>query len=476
MVSFAELFNLASASASAEEPKRNTREALADNPRDFNNTAMETFSLNSTVLTEKEIMGIPAVSAGIKTITNSIAQLPIELHRKSDDKNGKVIVEDDYRLDLINSKPNESMTGYDFKSKIVRDVILYGASKSYIEFADETSLNVKAIYPLDMEKMTITVKTNDGYSFRGIDYLDSIAGRRTFYDEMLLSVLKDTNNGITGKGLINEHYEILQLAIAQSSYETNLIGNGATPTSVLETDQKMTSDVIQTVRNSWASLYSGVKNAGKTVILEQGLHYKPISYGPDDLQLTEGKKSVISDIARILNMPESMINAAANKYDSNEQNNIWFMQTTLSPLMAAMENAINNALLTEVERLNGYRFSFNTENMTKITTEAKTDIAIKKFNAGIIDNVAAAKITGDYVENDQVPYFKVTTGAGMYTPSNGNIANPNTGVVMNFQTGEVISNGIQVQAPSLGKPTTQTISDTATADKNTTDKETPNGN
>jgi len=450
MASFSDLFNWFQ-SPDDNKPK-NGRDALVNQSMPVTNTAVETFAPNPTTLTEKQIMGIPAVSAGVDMISDSIAKLPIELYQKTDNVNGREQVTDDYRLDLINKRPNNSMTGYDLKRKVAKDVVLYGSSKSYIEYVDENSNTINAIYPLDMSKLTIEVKTINGYSFSGLNYLDSNAGRSVFYDELLLSVLKDTNNGITGKGLINSHYDILQLAIAQSEYEKNLMNNGATPTSVLETAAKVSNDVMTRVRNSWRSLYSGPKNAGKTVILEQGLSYKPISYGPDKLQLTEGKKSVISDIARILNIPESMINAAANKYDSTEQNNLWFLQSTLMPLLVSFQDAMNNSLLTEDEKLQGYEFQFNTTDISQITTEQKSDLIIKQFGAGVIDNVKAAVSLGFKVEKDEVPYYKVTTGTAMYTPSNGQLANPNTGTIMNVQDGSIIVDGRNIKGQDNEQP------------------------
>ena len=441
MASWSDLFNW-KIDKEETQPKNSKDARITD---DTTSTAIETFAMTSVDLTEDDILGIPAVSAGIDTIAGSIAQLPIDLY-KLDENGERVKITDDYRLGLLNSRPNSILSGYALKRKIVKDIILYGSSKSYIEYEDSESNIIQGIYPLDMSKVTVQVKTSNGYQFFGVIYLDTNAGRQVFYDDLLLSIMKDTDNGITGKGLINEHGGILRLAKGQNDYENNLLQNGATPTSVLETDQKVTNDVITRIRNSWKALYSGVKNAGKTVILEQGLHYKPISYGPDDLQLTDGKKSVISDIARILNIPESMINSSANKYDSTEQNNLWFLQTTLSPLMVAFENSLNNSLLTDEEKEEHYFFEFDSEGMNKVTTETKTDVTIKKLNAGIISVPKAAKILGESVDPSEQNYYRLTTGVAMYNPETGNIANPNTGVIMNINTGKIVKDGIEVSS------------------------------
>ena len=57
-----------------------------------------------------------------------------------------------------------------------------------------------------------------------------------------------------------------------------------------------------------------------------------------------------SEIARLFNVPESMINSNLNKYNSNAAENLHFLQYTLSPIISAFESALDKSLLLESEK------------------------------------------------------------------------------------------------------------------------------
>lgn len=421
--------------------KKDQKDALVDR-QSFGQTTLESFFGGDAKLTEDQILGIPAVNAAVETITGSISQLPVELYKPNEEFDSFEPIYQDNRLNLLNKQTNESLNAYNFKKKIVRDVLLYGSSKSYIKYDSEDSNNIVGIYPLNMNKVTIEVRTDDGFSYYGTDILQSAAGTKIFYDDLMLSILKDSDNGITGRGVIEGNEDTLKLAIQQSAYEQNLLNNGATPMSVLETDSKMNDNQLSKMNKTWKRLFNGVNNAGKTAILEEGLHFKSISLNPDNMQLSQGRKSVISDISRMFNIPESMINSAANKYDSNEQNNLWFLQTTLNPIIVSIEAALNKTLLTSEEQELGYKFVFNTDPLTKITKTENTDIVIKKWNAGLISSHDAIKALGDKIGKNVVDYKKQTTGEAMYIPDENKIVVPNTGIIMDIKTGKIIGDGL----------------------------------
>lgn len=400
-------------------------------------TTLDGLFFKNGALTEEEILEIPAVQTSLDLITSSIAQLPIKLYRRN--KLGDYEeVNDDYRTELLNNEANENITGYDFKKKIAKDVLLYGTSKTVVERENKTSNVISGLYPLDTKDLMIEVFIQDGYKRYGKVHLMSKGGNYTFNDEDLMSVLKSTDNGITGVGIIEQNAKLLKLALAQNEFQTKLLQNGAMPTSVIETDNKLDNTQINRFASAWKQLYSGASNAGKTIILEQGLHFKQASIDPDKLQLTDSTKAVISDIARMFNIPESMINSSANKYNSNEQNNLYFLQYTLSSIMVAIESSITKDLLLESEKQDDLEFRFDPSALLRTTIKEQTDVAVAKFKNGIITNLAAKRAVGEIVTPDEQEYKLGTTGQFLLSDKNHTIINPNTGSVMDSLTGEIL--------------------------------------
>lgn len=404
-------------------------------------------------ITEDEILEIPAVQSSLELITSSIAQLPIKLYKRNSMGDYEEVT-DDYRSELLNKEANENITGYDFKKKITKDILLYGTSKTVIEKESKTSNMIRALYPLDTKDLMIQIYLQNGYKRFAKTILMSKAGTYEWADEELLSVLKSTDNGITGDGILNENYKLLKLATSQNEYQTKLMENGAMPTSVLEADSKMNDEQVMRLKRAWEELYNGAKNAGKTIILESGLKYKQASIDPDKLQLTEGKKDVISDIARAFNIPESMINSSANKYNSNEQNNLYFLQYTLSPLMVAIEASLTKSLLLESEKAEDYEFRFDPSALLKATTKEQTDSVNAKVKGGLMSNVQGKRALGIPVDPNEQEFYQYTTGQVLFDPKTHVILNPNTGMTIDSVTGEILQEGVRSSMGNVSHETT----------------------
>lgn len=389
--------------------------------------SMQMFQGNDSTLTEDEVTTIPAIQAGLEIISSAVGQLPVKLYVPDDDGMPRAI--DDYRLAILNRETNSILTGYSFKKKLTRDVLLYGTSKSYIEYEGTTSNRIKAIYPLDTSDIMIEVHSENGYKHWGKVMLSNSSGNYTYPDDTLLSVLKDTTNGITGYGILHSNSDVLHLALSQLKYERSLMENGATPMSVLQADSKIPDDVMRRLKKSWESTYSGPKKAGRTVILEDGLKYTQTSVNPDKLQLDSSKKNVLSDIARMFNIPESLINSSANKYNSNEQNNLFFLQNCLSPILVAMEAAFNKMLLLEDEKVKGWSFKFDASELLKTTVKEKIDATATAYDHGLVSFKEARKQLG-YANllNEDKDFMKISLGSVLYHYEDETMDIPNIGV------------------------------------------------
>lgn len=375
-------------------------------------------------LTEEDVLKIPTVQASLELITSSIGQLPVKLFKTQDEGSPKVI-DDDYRLHLLNDEPNENLTGYLYKKKITRDTLLYGVSKTQVEYKSTTSNKIDALYPLDTKHLIIEVYSSDGYKHYGIVHLTNESGSFDFYDDSLLSVLKDSDDGVTGKGILAENDDTLRLALRQQDYESDILANNATPNGILKTDQKLSGkDVARQLASSWNNALRG--HAGSTVVLEQGLDYKPVSFSPENLQLKDSKAYIISQIARMFNVPESMVNASANKYNALEENYIIFQQNTLAPLIESIKTAFNKTLLTEKEKEQGYFFDFDMSQLMKTTWKEQIANIKTEYDEGMISHSEMREALGlaDNVTND---FIKLSLGDVLYHPETGAITIPNMG-------------------------------------------------
>lgn len=388
-----------------------------------NGAIFSTFNV-STPISEDQAMKIPSVVACVELITGSVAQLPIYLY-KENEKGEVEKVPNDRRVHLLNHEPNQLLNGYNFKKRMAKDYLFYGVSYTKKETARNSVLELN---PIDMRYVQVTRYLLDGYKWDADIVLTTYAndGKQnmvSFKPHELVMVLKDSDDGVSSEGVLNSGTDILNLAINEITYTSNILKNGALPIGVIETVNRLSDTAIKRLRAGWESLYGGASNSGRTVILEEGLSYKPISIKPNDMQLVDGRKVTISEIARLFNIPESMVNADANKYASNEQNNLYFLQYTLSPIICAIESALDKSLLLEDEKEQGYYFRFDTSEILRTTEKERAEAAGIAMKAGYISlNETRSRFDMPKLDDD---YFMWSLGNVLYNPQTHDMFVPN---------------------------------------------------
>lgn len=376
---------------------------------------------------EEEILTIPTVQMCLELISGTIAQLPIYLYKEETDGAIKRIYDDKREL-LLNQEPNEFQTAYNFKKTIVKDYLLYGASYSYV---DRLGNDVQSIHTFPSKSITVKKYIKKGFQVVDADIVltevidDKKYKEYKYKPHELLICLKDSEDGLTSKGLLHYGQNVFEIADSELEFISSIYKNGAMPLGVLKTEGRLNGDAIEKLRIAWQNLYSGRKNAGKTIILENGLEYVPISQKPKDLLINENKRENISEICKLFNIQESFLNGV-NKYGSIEQNNIHFLQYTLSPILTAIENGLNKSLLLEDEKAEGYFWSIDTSEVLKTTEKEKYDAIKVALDGGVITlNEARYKLNMPTIKDD---IMKWSLGNVLYYPDTGEMKVPNMGI------------------------------------------------
>ena len=379
------------------------------------------------LIDEKAIEKIPTAVDCLEKITGSIASLPIYLYKE--DVDGSVErIRDDYRLLLLNNEPNEHLSSFDFKKQMAKDFLLHGRTHSYIE----RDLNeITGIYPLMLENITVNKYLNErgfNYSYE-VTYTINQEDANTTVSHVykpyeLLSVLRNTKDGVKGKGIREQGLDTFTLAIFQNEYNNNVFRRGALPLGVLETDSKLTQPAAERLRNSWNKTYSGNENSGKTVILEEGLKYKAISLSPNDLALDSSKESTDEDICNLFGVPYSLV-LGKKGYGDAEQDNLHFLKYCLSPILKCIEEQLDRSLLLEDEKEDGYYFRFDITELLRMT-ESETYKALGEgMKTGIVSiNEARARVDLPPVEQD---FLLLSLGNIFYDMNSNEFIVPNTG-------------------------------------------------
>jgi len=116
-----------------------------------------------------------------------------------------------------------------------------------------------------------------------------------------------SQNGLLGLSRIAMNREAVAVALAQEQQYAKLMGNGARPSGVLTTQQKLTPDMAARIRNDWNTINAGLVNAGKTAILEAGLKWEPLTLSAVDMQFLQLRQFQLQEICRMFRVPPHMV-------------------------------------------------------------------------------------------------------------------------------------------------------------------------
>ena len=391
--------------------------------------------LEKEVVNEHFAMSIPTVQACVNLICGTIAQLPIYLYKK-DEKGAIVKVEGDYRTFLLNEEPDEFINGYNFKYNLTKDFLLHGNGYALI---DGPLNDVRALHYIESQNISVEKYRKKGIITKANIYLNGEGGsvKKKPYD--FISVLNDSKDGLTGKGLLQKGATTLILAKNEQQYSQSVYENGALPLGVLKTDGRLSKETVEKLRDSWKDLYQGLKNSNKTIILEEGLNYLPMSLKPTDLQLDSSRSYVLSEICRLLNVPESLVSANSNKYGSIEQNNLHFLQYCISPIFSALEKGLNKSLLLEEEKEQGYFWAVDETNVIRTTLGEKMSALKTGLDAGLISvNEGRGELHKSRLEKD---LMRFSLGNVFYDKDTSDMIIPNMGGIINLDKREFLKLG-----------------------------------
>ncbi|MBG9470139.1 hypothetical protein ABE55_27225 [Bacillus thuringiensis] len=387
------------------------------------------FSLDSLLVTdavtEEKVMKIPTARSCVELLSGSIAQMPVYLYKET--KNGKIEKVEDNRVHLLNHEANDFLNGYALKKHMVKDYLLHGSSYVSIIEAGNTILE---LHPLMSKAIVVNKRVKNGYRTVGADIFLSNSetsalseGNRyqtKFKPHELMITLQDTHDGLTGHGAIKHGQDIFKQALSEMEYTQNLYENGALPLGLLKTNARLNEKQVGALRAAWQKLYGGVKNAAKTVVLQEGMEYQALSMNPSEIQMSETRKATNSEICKLFGVPESLVNATIGKqYVSLEQNQLYLLKNTLSPIIVAMESSMDRALLLESEKDSGYFFRFDTSELIRSTEKERVETVVTAVQGGLFTiNEGRAKFDLPDVENgDDV---LLTPGASQMSDKNKN--------------------------------------------------------
>lgn len=393
--------------------ERRALDAAAE-PNDAQAAALLSAFVGTGDIDARTALEIPAFSASVDFIADTVAMLPIKLYREQPGEKAEELAEDN-RVLLLNGDTGDLFGAVEARKAQVRDMLLHGAGYIYINRG--AGGGVSSLHYVRAEN--VSAQVNPDPIFKKADLM--VNGQR-YYPWDFIVLARNSEDGVTGKSIVDDHMTILSAAYNTLKYENVISKTGGNKKGFLRSERTLSNDKIRELRTAWEDLYAN--NGNNMMVLNSGLEYVPSASTSVEMQMNQNKLTNAEQIAQMFRLSADVLSGRANT-----QQYMSAIRTAIMPIITAYQEALNRSLLLESEKRTMY-FAFDTTELMKGDTLSRYqayEVALRN-NFLQIDEVR-------YLE-DRAPlgfnYIKLGLQDVLLDPNTGDVYTPNTNAAVNL--------------------------------------------
>ncbi|MDV5099592.1 phage portal protein [Pseudomonas sp. LSJ-87] len=297
--------------------------------------------VGDSVVSDERSLQISTVFACVRLISTVTAGLPLDVFETTGDDRRKVGI-DNPLARLLRFSPNQFMTAVEFREAMTMQLCFYGNAYAFI---DRNSVgDVISLMPLLSVNMDVRLENKRVvYRYRRDNEYANFKASEIFH-------LKGFGfNGLVGLSPIAFAAKTTGVAVAMEDQQRDFYANGAKSPQLLMTGEGKVLNKEQRaqVEENFKEISGGpVKK--RLWILEGGFTTQPIGVSPQDAETMAARKFQVSELARFFGVPPHLVGDVEKSTSWGtgiEQQNLGFLQYTLSPYLNRWEHAIERWLL-----------------------------------------------------------------------------------------------------------------------------------
>jgi HK97 family phage portal protein len=304
-------------------------------PRDYAAFAREGFMQNAIVY------------RCVRMIAEAAASIPLLLYE------GTTEIEDHPLIGLLR-RPSLDHTGTDFLEAWYGFLLVSGNA-----YAEAVALDgeLRELHILRPDRMKV-IPGLDGWP-EGYEY--TVCGQSVrFIDDAIEGVRPILHLKLFHP--INDHYGMSPIEAAAtaidihntaSSWNKALLDNSARPSGALvyaASNGQMTDDQFTRLKSELEMNFQGARAAGRPLLLEGGLDWKPLSLSPKDMDFIEAKNAAAREIALAIGVPPMLLGIPGdNTYSNYQEAQRAFWRQTVLPLVNRTARALESWLAPAFE-------------------------------------------------------------------------------------------------------------------------------
>ena len=317
-------------------------------------------------------MQIAAAYRCVNIISDDIAGMPLQMYERLGRSVQRVEPDGSVRnmAFLIEVQPNRWMTPFVFKKTTVKWLIHWG--NAYLWMPPSPYREI-FILRADMTYPVFDQEGNLWYSTRFPS-----GEQKTLPAVEVNHLMINSDDGLVGRSVLSFARETMGRQLAAHETQNKLLGTGLNPGGVIWVNGEVgSSQAREKIRREYTDSIKGSANAGGVAVFDNTIaKFETITMKPVDAQFIESIEATDAQIANFYGLPLYKLNQGKQSYESNEQQNMDYLRTTLDPYLVQWEQSARLKWLRQEEQGTKY-FRFVRESLLR--TDAKSRAEFKKM-------------------------------------------------------------------------------------------------
>jgi HK97 family phage portal protein len=331
-------------------------------------------------------------------ISDDVAKMPLQQFVKRSSKQIEQVQPDSRTLNLaylLEVSPNQwGWTPFLFKKAVIQWLLYWG--NAFI-WTPPVWPRQMLILPADT---TYPVFDNSGALWYHVifdgkaDYLPAV--------EVLHLLINPDTTGFEGRSVITYASESLGRQLGAYDTQSRFYSQGLSAAGILWTAGEVDAAARKKIREQYESAMSGSTNAYRIAVMDPKItKFEQITMKPVDMQFLESIQATDVDIANFFGLPLYKLNMGKQSYQSNEQQNLDYLSTTLDPYLVQWEQAARIKWISEAEQNYSY-FKFIREALLRTDSKTRADYLSTKIQSGQMtpNEARAIEDQSGYAEGD----------------------------------------------------------------------------
>lgn len=298
---------------------------------------------DSVSLTRAGFTGNPVGFRSIKLIAEAAAALPLVLQDHERRYEAHPV------LELV-GRPNGAQGRAELFEALYGQLLLSG--NAYLEVVGGESGLPLELHVLRSDRMSL-VPGADGWP---VAYEYAVGGRKHRFD--MTGALPPICH-IKSFHPQDDHYGLSPMQAAATAVDVHnaasrwskaLLDNAARPSGAIvyrgaDGQASLSEEQYQRLQDEMLSYHQGAANAGRPMLLEGGLDWKPMGFSPSDMEFQKTKEAAAREIALAFGVPPMLLGIPGDAaYANYQEANRAFYRLTVLPLATKVSAAVSEFL------------------------------------------------------------------------------------------------------------------------------------